>query len=128
MIFLDFNIFFFFFTSNKQFLSHQKNSPMSLQISFFLCKRINAHWYKISKYIFFGSLNSSTPRNMEHFGNRKSEKLLKSPILYGKNEFPFEMCICQLITEILSFFYFNKNFMPNVSSQIAKKLSMTEHF
>ena len=72
--------------------------------------------------------NSSTPRNMEHFGNRKNEKLLKSPILYGKNEFLVEMCVCQLITEILSFFYFNKNFMANLSSQIAKKLSMTEHF
>ena len=66
------------------------------------------------------TINSSTLGKMKHFGNRKNEKLLKSPILYGKNEFLVEMCVCQLITEILSFFYFNKNFMANLSSQIAK--------
>ena len=65
---------------------------------------------------------------MKHFGNRKSEKLLKSPILYEKNEFPVKMWICQLITEILSIFYFDKNFTTDLSAQIVKKLSMIQHF
>ena len=36
-------------------------------------------------------------------------KICKILILYGENEFLVEMCKSQLITEILSFFYFNKN-------------------
>ena len=65
-------------------------------------------------------LNSKTPRDLTHFGNPKNEKLLISPILYGENEFQVQMCILsQLITDILSFFYFDKNFMTSVSFQIA---------
>ena len=73
-------------------------------------------------------LNSRTPRDLTHFGNPKNEKLLISPILYGENKFQVQMCISQLITEILSFFYFDKNFMTSVSFQIAKNLSLTQHF
>ena len=73
-------------------------------------------------------INSSTLGKMKHFGNRKNEKLLKSPIFYGKNEFPVEMRLRQLITEINSIFYFTKNCIADLSSKIAKKLSMTQHF
>ena len=59
---------------------------------------------------------------------KKNENLLRSPKFYGKNEFPVEMCISQLITEILSFFCFHKNFMTNLSFQIAKKWSWVQHF
>merc|ERR1712061_568848 len=62
--------------------------------------------------------NSSCPRNLRHFGNPKNENLLRSPKFYGENEFTVEMCISQLITEILSFFCFHKNFMTNLSFQI----------
>ena len=65
---------------------------------------------------------SRTPRDLKHFGNPKNEKL-RSPKVYGENEFPVKMCISQLITEILSFFCLHKNFMTNLSFQIAKKLS-----
>ena len=44
--------------------------------------------------------NSITSRNLKHFRNPKNEKMLKSPIFYGKNEFLVEMCISQLITVI----------------------------
>ena len=60
-------------------------------------------------------INSSCPRNLRHFGNPKNENWLRSPKLYGENEFPVEMCISQLITEILSFFCFQKNFMTDLS-------------
>ena len=73
-------------------------------------------------------LNSRTPRDMKHFGNPKNENLLRGPKFYGENEFPVEMCISQLITEILSFFCFHKNFMTNLSFQIAKKPSRVQLF
>ena len=73
--------------------------------------------------------NNITSRNLKHFRNPKNEKMLKSPIFYGENEFLVEMCISQLITEILSFFCFHKNFMTNLSFQIVKKLSrVVQHF
>merc|ERR1712079_926031 len=72
--------------------------------------------------------NSSCPRNLRHFGNPKNENLLRSPKFYEENEFPVEMCISQLITEILSFFCFHKNFMTNLSFKIAKKPSWVQHF
>ena len=50
---------------------------------------------------------------------QKNEYLLRSPKFYGENELPVEMCKSQLITEILSFFCFHKNFMTNLSFQIA---------
>ena len=59
---------------------------------------------------------------------QKNENLLRSPKLYGENEFPVEMCISQLITEILSFFSFHKNFMTNLSFQIVIKPSRVQHF
>ena len=43
--------------------------------------------------------------------SKKSEKLLKIPIFYWEYEYLVEMCVSLLITEILSFFNFNKNFM-----------------
>ena len=46
--------------------------------------------------------HSRTPRDLKHFGNPKNEKLLKSPTLYGENEFLIEMCKSQLITLTLS--------------------------
>ena len=52
---------------------------------------------------------------------QKNENLLRSPKFHGEYEFPVEMCKSQLITEILSFFCFHKNFMTNLSFQIAKK-------
>ena len=55
--------------------------------------------------------HSRTPRDLKHFGNPKNEKLLKIPIFYWEYEFLVEMCVSLLITEILSFFNFNKNFM-----------------
>ena len=64
------------------------------------------------------SFNCSCPRYLRHFGNPKNENLLRSPKFYGENEFLVEMCISQLITEILSFFCFHKNFMANLSFQI----------
>ena len=30
---------------------------------------------------------------MKHFGNLKNEKLLKSPIFYGENEYPVQICV-----------------------------------
>ena len=57
----------------------------------------------------------------------KNENLLRGPKFYGKNEFPVEMCISQLITEILSFFCFHKNFMTNLSFKIAKKPRRVQH-
>ena len=69
------------------------------------------------------SFNSSGSRNLKHFGTPKNENLLRSPKFYGENEFPVEICISQRITEILSFFSFHKNFMTNLSFQIAKKPS-----
>ena len=65
---------------------------------------------------------------MKHFGNPKNENLLRSPKFYGENEFPVEMCRSQLITEILSFFCFHKNFMTNLSFKIVKKLSRVQLF
>merc|ERR1712079_356538 len=66
-------------------------------------------------------INSSCPRNLRHFGNPKNENLLRSPKFYGENEFLVEMCISQLITEILSFFLFSQkfhdqSFFPNCDS------------
>ena len=37
--------------------------------------------------------NSNTLKNLEHFGNRKNENLLRGPKFYGENEFLVEMCI-----------------------------------
>ena len=73
-------------------------------------------------------LNSRTPRDLTHFGNPKNEKLLISPILYGENKFQVQMCISQLITEMLSFFCFHKNFMTIFSFKIAKKPSRVQYF
>ena len=42
---------------------------------------------------------------------QKNENLLRSPKFHGEYEFPVEMCKSQLITEILSFFCFHKNFI-----------------
>ena len=50
-------------------------------------------------------------------------KICKILILYGENEFLVEMCKSQLITEILSFFYFNKNFITNFFSKLQKNIS-----
>ena len=66
------------------------------------------------------AFNSRTPWDLRHFGNPKNENLLRSPKFYGENEFPVKMRMSQLITEILSFFCFHKNFMTNISFQIAK--------
>ena len=74
------------------------------------------------------TINSSCSRNLKHFGNPKNENLLRSPKFYGENEFLVEMCISQLITEILSFFCFHKNFMTNLSFKIVKKLSRVQLF
>ena len=59
---------------------------------------------------------------------QKNENLLRSPKFYGENEFLVEMCISQLITELLSFFCFHKNFMTNLSFQIAIQPSRVQHF
>ena len=59
---------------------------------------------------------------------QKNENLLRSPKFYGENEFPVEMCISQLITEILSFSCFHKNFMTNLSFKIAIQPSRVQHF
>ena len=74
------------------------------------------------------ALNSRTPRDLKHFGNPKNEILLRSLKFYGENEFLVEMCRNQLITEKLSFVCFHKNFMTNISFQIAKKLSRVQLF
>ena len=73
-------------------------------------------------------LNSRTPRDLRHFGNPKNEKMLIIPIFMGGNEFPVEMYISQLITKILSFFCFHKNFMTNLSFQIVIQPSRVQHF
>ena len=74
------------------------------------------------------ALNSRTPRDLKHFGNPKNENLLRSPKFYGETEFQVEMGRSQLITEILSFFCFHKNFMTNLSIKIVKKLSRVQLF
>ena len=43
------------------------------------------YWLKI--IYLFKDLNSSTSRNLKHFGNPKNENLLRSPKFYGENEF-----------------------------------------
>ena len=73
-------------------------------------------------------INNSASRNLKHFGNPKNENLLRSPKFYGENEFLVEMCISQLITEILSFFCFHKNFMTNLSFKIAIQWSRVQYF
>ena len=36
-------------------------------------------------------INSGTPSELEHFGNPKYEKLLKSPIILWGREYPVKM-------------------------------------
>ena len=73
-------------------------------------------------------VNSRTPWDLKHFGNPKNENLLRSPKFYEENEFLVEICRSQLITEILSFFCFHKNFMTNLSFKIVKELSRVQLF
>ena len=72
--------------------------------------------------------NSRTPWDLKHFGNPKNENLLRSQKFYRENEFLVKICRSQLITEILSFFCFHKNFMTNLSLQIVIQLSRVQHF
>ena len=59
-------------------------------------------------------INSGTLSELEHFGNPKYEKLLKSPIiLWGGKEYAVKMCRCQLIIEIhITFLYSRKISWP----------------
>ena len=74
------------------------------------------------------SLTVAVPEIWNTLEIQKNENLLRSPKFYGENEFPVEMCISQLITEILSFSCFHKNFMTNLSFKIAIQLSRVQHF
>ena len=72
-------------------------------------------------------LTEGSLREFEHFGNQKYEKLLKCPIFNGEHYEKIEICISQLIAEILSIFYFNRNFMADLSSKMPHQLNMTQH-
>ena len=74
------------------------------------------------------AFHSAVPEIWNTLEIQKNENLLRSPKFYGENEFPVEMCISQLITEILSFSCFHKNFMTNLSFKIAIQLSWVQHF
>ena len=72
-------------------------------------------------------LNSRSWTEAIHSGNRKIQNLLKCPIFNGEHHDMIEIWKSQLIAEILSILYFNKNFMTDLSSKIVQQLSMTQH-
>ena len=71
--------------------------------------------------------NSRSWTEAIHSGNRKIQNLLKCPIFNGEHHDMIEIWKSQLIAEILSILYFNKNFMTDLSSKIVQQLSMTQH-
>ena len=93
------------------------------QSGLFRIKKVpHSNW----KFI-FQKFNSRSWTETIHSGNRKIQNLLKCPIFNAKHHDMIEICISQLIAEILSILYFNKNFMTDLSSKIVQQLSMTQH-
>ena len=103
---------------------HIKNGTHG-QILKFLVKN---GWNRLSNWELQLLLTVAVPEIWNTLEIQKNENLLRSPKFYGENEFPVEMCISQLITEILSFFCFHKNFMTNLSFQIVIQPRWVQHF
>ena len=75
----------------------------------------------------WNQINSRSWTEAIHSGNRKIQNLLKCPIFNGEHHDMIEIWKSQLIAEILSILYFNKNFMTDLSSKIVQQRSMTQH-